>query len=290
MTLRVQLVVERRCNNNAENKTFRFILWHWLSGFAYAAQQVWGKDHEIVAFCEIDKFCQKVLKKHWPDVPICEDIGSFDGKELQGTVDLLTGGFPCQDLSSAGQLQGLSGARSGLWREMYRIIGEIRPQYIIIENVSNLLRGDGGRWFSRLLCDLAEVGYDAEWYSLPASSIGAPHHRDRLWIVAYPYKVGRLQPIVEMYIESQRNVGNNYWIERIAGKQTSWVDWKAAIETKEPMDGQPAVVRVDDGLPYGLDRTAALGNAIVPQVAQVIMQAIKEVDCKVVKVRPSSGR
>ncbi len=115
-------------------------LFSGIGGFALAASWVWGADHEIVAFCEIDKYCRRVLGKHWPGVPIIEDIRNVTGSEFEA-IDLLTGGFPCQDLSCAGKMEGIEGERSGLWSELHRIIGEIRPKYALIENVTNLLRG-----------------------------------------------------------------------------------------------------------------------------------------------------
>jgi DNA (cytosine-5)-methyltransferase 1 len=230
-------------------------------GFSYAAQQVWGDDLEIVAFCEIDKFCQKVLHKHWPDVKIVEDIKDLHGKEFEG-VDLITGGFPCQDLSICRKKQGFSGKRSSLYIEMLRIISESRPRFVIFENVSNLIAGEYGRWFARFLYDLAEVGYDAQWNCIPASSINAPHIRDRIWIVAYPSE--------HLHIEPQKSFG--WAIARqlrgtlIRGdKNRSW----------QP---EPNILRMVNGLPNQLDRLKSLGNAIVPQVAMVIMQAIKEIE------------
>ena len=141
---------------------------------------------ETVAFCEFDEHARKVLKKHWPDVPIHNDVRELDGTEYRGTVDVVCGGFPCQDLSNAGKKAGITGDRSSLYREMLRIISECLPRYAIFENVSALLTGDSGRWFAQFLYDLAEIGYDAEWHCIPASELGAHHHRDRVWIIAYP--------------------------------------------------------------------------------------------------------
>ena len=158
-------------------------LFSGIGGFSLGLERTGG--FKTVAFCEIDQFCRAVLKKHWPHVPQFEDVTKLNGSEIRktvGTIDVICGGFPCQDISFAGKGAGLSGARSGLWSEFARLIGEIRPRYVIVENVAALL----GRGLSRVLGDLAALGYDAEWHCIPASAVGAPHLRDQLWIVAYP--------------------------------------------------------------------------------------------------------
>ena len=153
-------------------------LFSGIGGFALAARWVgW----ETVGFCEIDPYCQKVLRKHWPDVPIYEDVKKLDGRTV-GHVDIITGGFPCQDISYAGKGAGILGERSGLWSELCRIIGEVRPRYAVLENVAALLN----RGLDRVAGDLAEIRYDAEWHCISAAHVGAPHLRDRVWIIAYP--------------------------------------------------------------------------------------------------------
>jgi len=131
-------------------------------------------------FVEKDLYAQAVLKKHWPSAIIYDDITQLDFGKLP-KVDILTGGFPCQDISNAGKRAGIQGSRSGLWKYYLKAISELRPRYCLIENVSALLN----RGFSVVLADLAEVGYDAEWHSISASAIGAPHRRDRIFILAY---------------------------------------------------------------------------------------------------------
>jgi len=143
---------------------------------------------ETVAFCEIDPYAQKVLKKNWPGVPIYDDVRTITAERLASDgigVDVITGGFPCQDISVAGHQRGIEAERSGLWSECARLLGELRPQYAIFENVTNLLNGHGGDWFKRVLWDISALGYDAEWHCVPASELGAHHHRDRVWIIAY---------------------------------------------------------------------------------------------------------
>jgi DNA-cytosine methyltransferase len=138
-----------------------------------------------VAFCEIEPYCRAVLRKHWPNVPCYDDVRTLTADRLEQTEllpDVICGGFPCQDISIAGKGAGIEGERSGLWKEYARIIGELRPRYVIVENVAALL----GRGLGRVLGDLAALGYDAEWHCIPASAVGAPHRRDRLWLVAYP--------------------------------------------------------------------------------------------------------
>ena len=230
-------------------------LFSGIGGFSLAASWVWGKEHNIVSFVEIDLFCQKVLKKHWPDVPIHSDIRNY--KHDGTTIDLLTGGFPCQDISVAGKQGGVRCERSGLWTELCRIISDTRPKYAIVENVPNLLNGGRGGWFSVVLQDLAKIWYDAEWHCIQAAAVGAPHIRDRIWTIAYPTSE-----------------------HRKAGERQRGVVFKplpSSIRRVYKWETEPSVCRVDDGLSTNVDkRIKALGNAIVPQVVVPIMQAIKQ--------------
>ena len=154
-------------------------LFSGIGGFSLGLERAGMK---TVAFCEVDKKCQQVLKKHWPGVPIFEDVSTLKGADIEETVDVICGGFPCQDISLAGKGAGLEGKRSGLWSEFKRLIEEIKPKYAIIENVSALR----SRGLDQVLREISEIGYDAEWHCITAASIGAPHRRDRIWIVAYP--------------------------------------------------------------------------------------------------------
>ncbi len=135
---------------------------------------------ETVWFIEQDRYPQTILKKKFPEAKIYGDIKEVDFKSIQ-QVDILTGGFPCQDISNAGKRVGIEGDRSSLWKYYLKAISQIRPRIAFIENVSALL----GRGLSVVLCDLAQIGYDAEWHSVPASSVGANHQRDRIFILAY---------------------------------------------------------------------------------------------------------
>ena len=153
-------------------------LFSGIGGFALAAR--WA-GFETIGFCEIDKYAQKVLKKNFPGVPIYEDVTKLNGDQFKD-IYLLTGGFPCQDISIAGKGAGLDGERSGLWTELHRIISEVRPKYALIENVPALTFRGG----TRVIGDLTEIGYDCEWQIVGADDVGAPHRRKRIWIVAYP--------------------------------------------------------------------------------------------------------
>lgn len=146
--------------------------------------------HRTVCAVEIEPFCRKVLFQRQRDgilpwFPIWDDVKTFDGKPWRGLVDIVCGGFPCQDLSCAGKGAGITGSRSGLWSEMARIIGEVRPQYAFVENVPTLV----GRGLALVLSNLADMGYDAKWCVLGADDVGAPHRRKRVWIVGYTAEV-----------------------------------------------------------------------------------------------------
>lgn len=157
-------------------------LFSGIGGFSLGLERA---GMSTVAFCEVDKKAQLVLKKHWPSIPIFDDVKTLNKEKLDErsiSVELICGGFPCQDLSVAGKGAGLEGERSGLWFEFHRLIKEIKPLYAVIENVS-VLRNRG---LDQVLRSLTEIGYDAEWHCIPASAVGAPHRRDRVWIIAYP--------------------------------------------------------------------------------------------------------
>ena len=186
-------------------------LFSGIGGFALAGQWVWGDDYEIVGFCDIDKYCHKVLNKNFPGVPIYEDIQKLNGKDFKN-IDLITGGFPCTDISVAGRGKGLideetgEKTRSGLWFEMLRIISEVRPRFALIENVPMLTIRGG----TRVIADLTKIGYDAEWTIIGADDVGAWHKRKRIWIVAYPQEISnsnnkRSQRMVKRSQESQRS-------------------------------------------------------------------------------------
>lgn len=217
---------------------------------------------------EINEYCQRVLQKHWPTVPKFRDVREV-GKHNLESVDLIAGGFPCQDLSVAGKRAGIEGERSGLWSEFYRIICELRPRLVLVENVAALLE----RGMGRVLGDLASCGYDAEWRVFRAADFGAPHRRERVFAIAYP-RGERIQGLLQ---------GTN---TSGVGASTVW-GWGPSREAfmrslaAAPFERgsgwpQPLLRRVDDGVLGTVDklRIHALGNAVVPQVAEWIGRRI----------------
>jgi len=157
-------------------------LFSGIGGFALAAR--WA-GLQTTAFCEKDPYCQRVLRKNFPDVPIHDDVKTLDGTQFKD-IFLITGGFPCQDISIAGKGAGIDGERSGLWTELHRIISEVRPRFALVENVPALTFRGG----TRVIGDLTEIGYDCEWQIVGADDVGAPHKRKRIWIVAYSKSAG----------------------------------------------------------------------------------------------------
>jgi DNA (cytosine-5)-methyltransferase 1 len=271
---------------------------------------------ETVAFCEIEPYAQKVLRKNWPEVPIYDDVRTITAERLVSDgirVDVITGGFPCQDISIAGNQAGIEGERSGLWTECARLIGEIRPRYAVFENVTNLLNGERGDWFKRVLWDISQIGYDAEWHCIPASELGAHHHRDRVWIICYPRKVlenarhgrrrdaesvvkGRDSPAewkcdTDTLGRSGKNVadtsGNGLQRLRQNGSAEGsvrlrrgkrWNKVKNLLGSSSGWDIEPNVGRVVNGIPSRSHRLKCLGNAVVPPIPELIARAISEAD------------
>lgn len=196
---------------------------------------------------EIDPFCRKVLEKHFPHAVRYEDIRRLGRLKK---VDVISGGFPCQDVSHAGRRIGIDGERSGLWREMRRVIREHRPRMAVVENVTGLL----DRGIQRVLGEMAEDGFDAEWAVLPACAFGAPHSRERVFIVAYPEGERPRQLWWFKCAESSEATRHLHWAE-----------------------SEPPGERVVNGIPYGLERLTALGNSVSPIVAEWIAHRIKAV-------------
>jgi DNA (cytosine-5)-methyltransferase 1 len=218
---------------------------------------------------EIDPYCQRVLAKHWPNVRRWDDVRTWPQPDTE-RVEVICGGFPCQDISSAGERVGIEGTRSSLWFEYARIIRVLRPSYIVVENVAALLV----RGMDRVLGDLAACGYDAEWQCLPASAFGAHHQRDRIWIVAYPECDRRQQgPQVFRGWESELSTCGQDMAhansEQTVGTPESWTQ-------RHPWKPEPDVGRVANGIPSRVDRLRGLGNAVVPQIAEWIGRRILE--------------
>ena len=227
-------------------------LFSGIGGFSLGLERV--GNFRTAAFCEIAPFQRQILAKHWPAVHQYDDIRTLSAERLAAdgiSVDIICGGFPCQDISYAGRGAGIEGSRSGLWSEYARLIGELRPRYVIVENSAALL----ARGMGRLLGDLAVLGYDAEWHLVSASDLDAPHSRERIWVVAYP-SGERPRQLWGKWCEAQ-------------SKTLGRISW--------PSD-EPPRERVVDGVPDRLERLTSLGNAIVPQIAEMIGRAIVATD------------
>ena len=258
---------------------------------------------------EIDPYCRRVLAKHWPDVRRHDDVRTFpptDGTEWR--VDVICGGFPCQDISVAGKGVGIDGARSGLWAEYARIVRTIRPRFVVVENSPALT----GRGLYRVLGDLAACGYDAEWDCIPAAAVGAPHRRDRLFIIAYSNSQRRQ----EQHAPGIAAIPGLDSRSRHAGSDTESIGcgtWRAgrtagtgsreknaaevANTTSNRLErffwtqhegngirsansgwwsSEPGMGRVAHGVSNRMDRIKGLGNAVVPQVAEWIGRRLME--------------
>jgi len=216
---------------------------------------------------EIDDYCNRILAKHWPNTPRFGDVRKLSGDELE-PVDLIAGGFPCQDVSIAARYsEGFTGERTGLFWEFARIIRTIRPKYIFLENVPGLINNG----LSEVLGELATIGYNAEWEIIQSNWFGFPHVRKRLFIIAHSMRFGRgiFDSIYYCSPEDakQRLQDQNFLLIRGDGDSESIL---------------ASGVREDNGLPNGLDRDRirTLGNAVVPQVAEYIGRLIIEFDEK----------
>ena len=224
-----------------------------IGGFSYAAEKLVG-GFETTQFIEINPFCQKVLNKHWSHVPIHDDITTFTA--TPGEFDIITGGFPCQDISVAGLQKGITKeTRSGLFYELIRVIRMVRPSYVILENVAAILANG----LDIVLGELSEAGYDAEWSIISASSLGAAHRRSRWWLIAYPCRNG-------LQREVRTKVSGETWHQKNCRRLNK--DWRR-YET------EPTIHRTVDGISNRVDRLKALGNAVVPQVAAIPLQRVK---------------
>jgi DNA (cytosine-5)-methyltransferase 1 len=269
-----------------------------IGGFSLGLERTGG--FRTVAFCEIEPFCRRVLAKHWPGVPCYDDVRTVTADRLRTdgiAVDVICGGFPCQDISVAGKRAGIEGDRSSLWSEIARLAGELRPRFVIVENVSALLSSG----LDRVLGDLASLGFDAEWHCIPASAVGAPHRRDRVWLVAYPERerpaARATRPCGEASLSDVNRDDARAPAERTliepwlagrgddvadaydTGRQQQWgpvsiQPEQLAAQCGRGWPAEPDVCRVVDGVPSRVDRLRALGNAVVPQIPELIGRAI----------------
>ncbi len=285
---------------------------------------------ETIAFCEIEPFCQKVLRKHWPNVTIHDDITKLDGKQYVGTVDLICGGYPCQPFSVAGKQKGSNDARH-LWPEMFRIIKEVRPSWVIAENVEGHVK----LGLDTVLNDLESEGYTCWPFIIPACAVGAPHQRNRIWIIANAASFqgggicgGGIQPNITSSLNANTKHAGQLATTQPGGKgeavqhdkkrsnsasklagvgesdyvanpkcertQRQWQEpvqrftefsWCENIRSVEDLRNrqdipEPLICRGDDGFSKRVDRLKSLGNAVVPQIPELIGKCIMEIQQK----------
>jgi DNA (cytosine-5)-methyltransferase 1 len=250
---------------------------------------------------EIEPYSQKVLAKHWPEVRRHDDVRTWPQPDTE-YVDIIAGGFPCQDISYAGKGAGLQGERSGLFFEVCRIVGDMGPRIVVLENVAALLT----RGMDEVLGSLASIGYDAEWHCIPAASFGAPHVRDRVFILGYSNDDGqygskdrqgnrerkncnqeRANQFCQLAGSGRKGKGNvpesndvaNTHIKGLQERQGKDAGGARQVCWPKPSRSEwwitePSVGRVANGVPKRVDRIRGLGNAVVPQVAEYIGRCI----------------
>ena len=272
-------------------------LFSGIGGFSYAAHHLVG-GFETTQFVEINPYCQKVLRKNFPNVPIHDDITTFNATE--GQFQVLTAGFPCQDVSIAGRQDGIGeGTRSGLFFEVIRLARQIRPKFILFENVRNLISHSDGKTFQQILKTLAQAGFDVEWAAVSAADMAnACHLRERLWFIAYPSSVNKDR--TESSIQAGRNTSVSSTDKKLEATNTNSEGlqglraehqlresseeetpcWSPQPHTLDPdwrrYLSQPTIRRGDDGFSNRMDRLKCLGNSIVPQAAAVPLARIKQ--------------
>lgn len=259
-------------------------LFSGIGGFSLGLERA---GMETVAFCEIDEDCQKVLRKHWPKVPILkkindhncfgdarqwlygQDINDSHTKLIADEVDLICGGYPCTGHSVAGKKKGFDNEGSGLWTEYHRLIKELKPKYCIIENSPNL-RSTG---MGQLLKDCHEIGYNAEWSIISAYSIGAPHQRERLYIVLWRDDIPYCDPFRWWATDLEKKKASSWWWAERLFKRSPLFKQAAKIESR--------VLQFDDGVSKELlkseeTKIKQLGNSLLPQIPEMIGRALME--------------
>jgi len=216
--------------------------------------------------CEIEEFQRSILKKHFPNAKQYTDIRELKNPEY---VDIVSGGFPCQDISNANaNAKGIKGERSGLWSEMFRVIRDIRPKYVLAENSPMLLN----RGFEQVLCDLSSIGYDVEWQCLSNYQFGSIHKRNRVYVIAYPLCIGTKGRVF-------KSIGFNEIKQTWREDRKSFSDkvyTTGYFEAGGKSIGEPTLIRKDDRVSRQLDRTHSLGNSVKPQIAQYLFECIKQ--------------
>lgn len=237
---------------------------------------------KTIAFCEIDKHCRKVLNKHWPSIPIFEDIHTLNGdidiphitrdyRPLKTNIDVICGSWPCVGHSTAGKKKGLNDEKSGLWKEYKRLIGEIRPKYVIAENSANL-RTTG---LAEVLEDLWSLKYNVEWSIISAYGIGSPHQRERIYIVAWREDISYPNPFRSWSSYNEETQTKQEWWTSVRFKRDSLFEQIGTVESP--------TIRIDDGSSTGLhksidERIKQLGNALLPQIPYLIGKQIGELE------------
>ena len=310
-------------------------LFSGIGGFALAGKWCWGDEYKTVAFCDNNRFCQELLKLRFPGVPIINDIrelkyetfanatgfglcrGGKDrsqqpsdvfGEDIKDTkpirVDLITGGFPCQPFSAAGKRKGTDDDRH-LWPEMFRVIPEFKPTWVIAENVRGLLSIEGGLVFQQVCLDLESIGYEVQPFVIPACAVNAPHRRDRVWIVAkhtkgkfgdscgYRSREEEEDPRLgksNQYEDRKNTSDTQSWESGESSKSQGWENFSGRNWETNWLEVATRLCGMDDELSSGVDRLKlsksghrvqrlmGLGNAIVPAVALQLMKGIRYVD------------
>ena len=229
---------------------------------------------------EIDNYANQILKKHWPNVARHDDVTTFPPEKGDWKVEVICAGFPCQDISYAGAGAGLHGERSGLFFEAIRVVRQLRPRVILLENVAALLT----RGLDQVLGTLAEIGFDAEWHCIPAAAVGAPHIRDRIFVLGYANSQSKSTLSINdetSWLSKNAAYANSTRLSQWNEQRSNRTSTNAIISRRElerartthrrqQWQAEPGVGRVADGISNRVDRLKGLGNAVVPQVAQLI--------------------
>lgn len=255
------------------NEFTHLSLFSGIGGLDLAAERAGFK---TIGQCEYADYPYQVLRKHWPDVPKWRDIHELSTNEFlqktgQRTATVVSGGFPCQPHSLAGKRKASADERD-LWPAFRRVISEIKPKWVVAENVRGLLSSEDGRFFRDILRDFADMGYDVGWCTFPAAAVGAIHKRDRMAIVAYSSSIRRdsMDKSVQDGLAKKLVPVRNEW----ACQENSTLPYVSRL-LHPPISG---VLRNDDGISKGMDRLKGLGNAVVPQQFYPIFQAIAEIE------------
>lgn len=267
-------------------------LFSGIGGFDLAAQ--WA-GWENVFQVEIDTWCQKILKKNFPNAQLYSDIRNFDGTAWCGAVDVISGGFPCQPFSTSGKRLGKEDKRH-LWPEMLRIIQEVKPTWVVGENVRGLVNWSKGLVLEEVCADLEASGYEVQPFLLPAAGVNAPHQRQRIWVIAYSKSCNDRRNTREFSAENGRQERNNLSEFGRTGKiyDSSNANFQRLQRFNENKKGIPtthkntwdkfptqsAICGGNDGVPNRMDRIRGLGNAVVPQLVYQIFETINSFNCE----------